>query len=191
MFTLPLKCSRHHASRHFLNFFHFYLHNNPLKWIQFVTLYAWGRGFPGGSRWSRIYLQCRRPGFNPWVGKICWRRAWQPTPVRDERGNPLQYSCRQNFMDRGAWWAYSPWVAKSRTQLSDWTTTTMCEGSEVQRTNLSKAIQKLHGRSQIWSWSRVLTPSQSTVCQTCLTIKIYWGICIHSLKYSWFNCAIC
>jgi len=26
-------------------------------------------------------LQCRRPGFSPWVGKIPWRRAWQPTPV--------------------------------------------------------------------------------------------------------------
>ena len=25
--------------------------------------------------------QCRRPGFDPWVGKIPWRRAWQPTPV--------------------------------------------------------------------------------------------------------------
>ena len=25
--------------------------------------------------------QCRRPGFNPWFGKIPWRRAWQPTPV--------------------------------------------------------------------------------------------------------------
>ena len=26
-------------------------------------------------------LQCERPGFNPWVGKILWRRKWQPTPV--------------------------------------------------------------------------------------------------------------
>ena len=25
--------------------------------------------------------QCRRHGFNPWVGKIPWRRKWQPTPV--------------------------------------------------------------------------------------------------------------
>ena len=25
--------------------------------------------------------ECGRPGFNPWVGKIPWRRAWQPTPV--------------------------------------------------------------------------------------------------------------
>ena len=26
-------------------------------------------------------LQCSRPGFDPWVGKIPWRKAWQPTPV--------------------------------------------------------------------------------------------------------------
>ena len=26
-------------------------------------------------------LQCRRPRFDPWVGKILWRRKWQPTPV--------------------------------------------------------------------------------------------------------------
>ena len=29
----------------------------------------------------RLCLQCRRPGFNPWVRKIPWRRAWPPTPV--------------------------------------------------------------------------------------------------------------
>ena len=28
-----------------------------------------------------LSLQCRRPQFSPWVGKILWRRAWQPTPV--------------------------------------------------------------------------------------------------------------
>ena len=31
--------------------------------------------------WLRIHLQCRRPGFNPWAGKISWRREWLPTPV--------------------------------------------------------------------------------------------------------------
>ena len=36
--------------------------------------------FPGGSV-GRIHLQCRRPGFDPWVGKIPWRRKWQPTLV--------------------------------------------------------------------------------------------------------------
>ena len=30
--------------------------------------------------WSRIRLQCRRPGFNPWVGKMPWRKERLPTP---------------------------------------------------------------------------------------------------------------
>ena len=38
-------------------------------------------GLPWWLRPSRIRLQCRGPGFDPWVGKIPWRRAWQPTPV--------------------------------------------------------------------------------------------------------------
>ena len=29
----------------------------------------------------KICLQCSRLAFDPWVGKIPWRRAWQPTPV--------------------------------------------------------------------------------------------------------------
>ena len=32
-------------------------------------------------------------------------------------GNPLQYSCLENSMDRGAWWALIHGVAKSQTQL--------------------------------------------------------------------------
>ena len=45
--------------------------------------------FPGSSD-SKAYffvclqivcLQCGRPRFNPWVGKIFWRRKWQPTAV--------------------------------------------------------------------------------------------------------------
>ena len=38
------------------------------------------RASPGASEDS-VCLQCRRPGFDPWVGKILWRRKWQPTPV--------------------------------------------------------------------------------------------------------------
>ena len=34
-----------------------------------------------GLSWWRIHLQCRRPGFDPWAGKIPWRRARQTTPV--------------------------------------------------------------------------------------------------------------
>ena len=36
---------------------------------------------PRRLRWQRICLQCRRPGINPWVRKISWRREWQLTPI--------------------------------------------------------------------------------------------------------------
>ena len=38
-------------------------------------------------------------------------------------GNPLQYSCLENPMDGGAWWAIVHGVAKSWTRLSDFTFT--------------------------------------------------------------------
>ena len=38
------------------------------------------KDFPSGSDGS-VCLQCGRPGFEPWVGKIPWRRKWQSTPV--------------------------------------------------------------------------------------------------------------
>ena len=41
-----------------------------------------------------------------------------PRPGRspgDRHGNPLQYSCLENPMDRGGWWATVHGVAKSRT----------------------------------------------------------------------------
>ena len=37
--------------------------------------------YPGGFRRERICLQCRRPGFDPWIWKVPLRREWQPTPV--------------------------------------------------------------------------------------------------------------
>ena len=38
-------------------------------------------GFSGGSDSKESTCNVRRPGFSPWVGKIPWRRAWEPTPV--------------------------------------------------------------------------------------------------------------
>ena len=66
-------------------------------------------GFPWWLRQRRICLQCRRLRFSPWVGKIHWRRKWQPTPVLlpgDSHG-------QRNLV------GYSPRVAKSRTHLSN------------------------------------------------------------------------
>ena len=37
--------------------------------------------FTGGSDSKASVCNVRQSGFNPWVGKIPWRRKWQPTPV--------------------------------------------------------------------------------------------------------------
>ena len=60
-------------------------------------------GFPGGTSGEKPTCQWRRPGFDPWVGNIPWRRAWQPTPV----------FLPENPMDRGAWQATVQRVSKS------------------------------------------------------------------------------
>ena len=67
-------------------------------------------GFPGDTSGKDPCCQggrCRRSRFNPWVGKIPWRG----------HGNPLQYSCLENPLDRGAWWAMIHRVAKSQRWL--------------------------------------------------------------------------
>ena len=70
-------------------------------------------GFPGGSE---VKVSACNVGD---LGSI-------PGSVRspgEENGNPLQYSCLENPMDGGAWWATVHGVAKSWTRLSDFTFT--------------------------------------------------------------------
>ena len=47
--------------------------------------YSIERGFPGGScgfpRGSTGKESTWRPGFDPWAGRVPWRRKWQPIPV--------------------------------------------------------------------------------------------------------------
>ena len=45
--------------------------------------------------------------------------GWEDSPGGGN-GNPLQYSCLENPMDRGPWWATVHGVAVSQTQLSAW-----------------------------------------------------------------------
>ena len=48
------------------------------------VLFWWALNHYGLPWWLRRYsvcLQCGKPGFNPWAGKIPWRRKWQSTPV--------------------------------------------------------------------------------------------------------------
>ena len=44
-------------------------------------------------------------------------------PHGEGNGTPLQYSCLENPMDGGAWWAAAHGVARSQTRLSDFTFT--------------------------------------------------------------------
>ena len=45
---------------------------------------------------KRICLQRRRPGFDPWVEKIPWRRKWQPAPVFLPGESHGQYSPKES-----------------------------------------------------------------------------------------------
>ena len=46
-----------------------------------VGNHQWFTGLPWRLRQWKIWLQCGRPRFNPWVSKISWRLEWLPTPV--------------------------------------------------------------------------------------------------------------
>ena len=64
-------------------------------------------GLPWWLSGKESACQCRRPGFDPWVGKIPWRR----------KCNPLQYSCLGNPKNRGACRAIVHGVARVRHNL--------------------------------------------------------------------------
>ena len=67
--------------------------------------------FPGGSDGKASARNAGDTGSIPGSGRS----------AREGNGNPLQYSCLENSMDRGTWWATVHGVAKSRTRLSDFT----------------------------------------------------------------------
>ena len=48
-----------------------------------------------------------------------WGTSLSLSCIGEGNGNPLQYSCLENPMDGGAWWAAVRGVAQSRTRLSD------------------------------------------------------------------------
>ena len=53
-----------------------------MGWLDLFSEHlASAMGFPGGSEVKASAWNAGDPGFNPWVGKIPWRRKWQPTPV--------------------------------------------------------------------------------------------------------------
>ena len=69
------------------------------------------KGFPGSSEVKASACNTGELGLIPRLGRS----------PGEGKSNPLQYSCLENPIDRGAWWAAVHGVAKSRTQLSDFT----------------------------------------------------------------------
>ena len=82
------------------------------------------------------------------------RGTWQACNITDDihpnhlvkvvfgegNGTPLQYSCLENPMDRGAWWAAVHGVAKSRTQLIDFTFTSHFHALEKEMATHSSVL---------------------------------------------------
>ena len=75
--------------------------NLPAMWETWV----WSLG------WGRIWLQCRRPEFVTWVGKILWGRERLPTPV---------------FWSREIHGLYSPWDRKE-SDMTQWLSLSLSE----------------------------------------------------------------
>ena len=67
--------------------------------------------FPGGSDGKASARNAGDPALIPGLGR---------SPGK-ENGTPLQYSCLESLVARGAWWATVHGVAKSLTQLTNFT----------------------------------------------------------------------
>ena len=79
-------------------------------WIVGVVYIFWILGFPGGSEVKNL------PAMQE-LQEAQVRSLGQEDSHGEEHGNPLQYSCLENPMDRGACWATVHGIAKSLTQL--------------------------------------------------------------------------
>ena len=80
-----------------------------LKWLSSSSSSMGILGFPGGSDNKESSCNARDLGLIPGSGRSLGKG----------NGNPLQYYCLEDSMDRGAWWATVHGVTKSQTQLSN------------------------------------------------------------------------
>ena len=79
-------------------------------------------------------------------------------------GNPLQYSCLENLMDRGAWWTVVHRVTKSQTLLSDLTCT-------CTRVSLPASFLILSWKPKILFFEQFLSFS---VWTNAISFKMFW-----------------
>ena len=83
--------------------------------------------------------EIQRQGFDPWVRKVPWSR----------KGNLVQYSCLENSMERGVWWAIVHGVAESNTMEAASLSLSLFLNSREDQ-NLFWAIQSLLGFFNTW-----------------------------------------
>ena len=84
--------------------------------VRFTSqLFGWFQGVEGSGTSVAVWKGCRWPTRTGWL-KLSWG-------FRLYLDISSQYSCLENPMDAGAWWAAVRGVAKCRTQLSDFTFT--------------------------------------------------------------------
>ena len=103
-----------------------------------VPIFFYYTGFPGGS--DSIESSCNAGDPGSILGS-------ERSPG-EGNGNPLQYSCLENSMDRGAWWAPVHGLTKSRTQLKQLNTHT----SNTDSYFISNCYRNLQ-----LEWSRIQT----------------------------------
>ena len=118
-------------------------------------------GFPGGSVVKNPPAKAGDMVFIPRL-----RRC-----PRERGGNPLQYSCLENPMDRGAWWAIVHGDAKSWIQLSGWTTEfPSADGEKV--INSSNTFLQWEKKSHAWWRGQASIPlprgPQAAWCWSCV-----------------------
>ena len=87
----------------------YYFSNIVFFSFTFMLYYKTFGGFPGDAVVKNPPANAEDVGLFPRLGRA----------PGEGNGNPLQYSCLENPMDRGAWQPKAQGVAKSRTQLSD------------------------------------------------------------------------
>ena len=83
-------------------------YNSPIssEQVNGILLFS---GLFRGSDGKESACSVGDPGLIPGLGRS----------PREGNGNPFQYSCLENSVDGGAWWARIHGVTKSQTQLSD------------------------------------------------------------------------
>ena len=137
-------------------------------WIPLRLNVTWG--FPGGANGKEpacYYRKHKRHEFDPWI--------WSGRFPGEANGSPLQYSCPENPMDRGAWQATDHSVSKSQTWLK-WLSTCTCHLNlnMAWMPGYGKYLKGCPGSEGDWWRSKILS-------YTCTLLFCYLTVAVEKL----------